>query len=218
MIEIHDLWLFIVAGLLLNLTPGADMLYILSRSSSQGIKAGMVASLGIGVGCVFHVLFAALGLSALLAASATAFTVLKYLGAAYLIYLGIKTLWSLREPTQQGSGDIAVQKSARPMAAIFREAVLVNILNPKVALFFLAFLPQFVAPEATSKVLTLVVLGLIFNINSTLVNMVIATVAAYTASRIEQRTSGRLGKWLKAMMASVFIGLGLRLATEEARI
>ena len=169
---ITDLSLFIAAGLLLNITPGADMLYVLSRGAAQGSRAGVVAALGIGAGCCGHIIFAVLGLSAILAASSLAFSLLKYIGAVYLFYLGITTLLSLRSAPVQ-----ATPRPAAPLLKIFREAVLINLFNPKVALFFLAFLPQFVSPHADSHALALLVLGMIFNVNGTLVNMVVGSSA-----------------------------------------
>ena len=205
---ITDLSLFIAAGLLLNITPGADMLYVLSRGAAQGPRAGVVAALGIGTGCCGHIVFAVLGLSAILAASSLAFSVLKYVGAIYLIYLGVTALRSLRSSPAQ----IATRPAA-PLSKIFREAVLINLLNPKVALFFLAFLPQFVSPHADNKALTLAVLGVIFNINGTLVNIVVGAASGTIAGRM--RGHARLARWLKGAMGGVLILLGVRLALSE---
>lgn len=205
---ITDLSLFIAAGLLLNITPGADMLYVLSRGAAQGPRAGVVAALGIGAGCCGHIVFAVLGLSAILAASSLAFSVLKYLGAAYLIYLGATTLRSLRLPPAR-----VTVRPAAPLTRIFREAVLINLLNPKVALFFLAFLPQFVSPHAESHALALLVLGVIFNINGTLVNMLVGVASGAIAGRM--RSHERVAGWLKGAMGGVLILLGARLALSE---
>src|SRR5512143_3874350 len=130
---IHDLGLFVLSGLLLNVTPGADTLYIVARGTTQGTRAGAVAALGIGAGCIVHTLAAAVGLSAILATSATAFTIVKWIGAAYLVYLGAALL---------ASRPAAAAPAALPRASlprVFAQGFLTNVLNPKVALFFLAF-------------------------------------------------------------------------------
>ena len=156
----QHLWLFIVSGLLLNITPGPDSLFIMARSATQGWRAGVVACWGIGTGTCVHVLAAALGLSALLATSATAFTVVKIIGAAYLVWIGIGMLRA-RPGGEAASAEPAAVPAPRVIAYrdIFRQGFLTNVLNPKVALFFLAFVPQFIAPHASSKPLAFIVLG-----------------------------------------------------------
>ncbi|MGZ5190446.1 MAG: LysE family translocator, partial [Flavisolibacter sp.] len=135
---IDNFWVFALTGLLLNLTPGNDMIYVIARSSGQGIKAGVISALGIGAGCIVHILAAVIGLSAIIAQSAIAFDIIKYAGAAYLIYLGIKSLLSKKKKlTINKLEEISYTK-------IFWQGVITNVLNPKVALFFLAFLPQFI--------------------------------------------------------------------------
>jgi len=201
-----DLAVFIMAGLVLNITPGADMLYIANRSASQGTNAGIIAALGIGAGCLFHIVFAALGLSVVLATSAMAFTVVKYAGAAYLIYLGLTTIFSLRSSA-------AIETTAVvPLSPwkIFRQAILINVLNPKVALFFMALLPQFVSQQATHSSITFLFLGCIFNFNGTIVNVIFAVFSSKIAAKLRQNTT--LGKVCKAVVGSLFIGLGVRLA------
>ncbi|MET0281549.1 MAG: LysE family translocator [Steroidobacteraceae bacterium] len=204
MLGIHDLPLFIVSGLLLNITPGADSLYIATRSSTQGIKAGVAAALGIGAGCCVHIIAAALGLSAILAASSAAFTVVKFVGAAYLIYIGISML---RASTAAGQPGGALPVS--PLRTIFAQGFLTNVLNPKVALFFLAFVPQFIEPQAASKALAFIVLGTIFNFNGTLWCLVLAWLSA-RAGRLG--VSRRAGAWLGRTVGAVFVVLGIRLA------
>ena len=201
-----DLGVFVVAGLILNITPGADMLYIASRSAAQGTKAGVIAALGIGAGCLVHILFATLGLSVILASSALAFAVVKYAGAAYLVYLGIATLLSLRAKGEVKAGTALPLSSGR----IFRQAVLINVLNPKVALFFMALLPQFVSPGAAHPAIAFLFLGCLFNLNGTIVNVLFAIFSAKIAARLKNCTT--LGKVLKAAVGSLFIGLGVRLA------
>ncbi len=201
-----DLGVFVLAGLLLNITPGADMLYIAHRSAIQGVKAGIIAALGIGAGCLVHILFAALGLSVVLAASALAFTVVKLVGAAYLIYLGLATLISLRSP----AGEEKSLAQPLPPGQIFRQAMLINVLNPKVVLFFMALLPQFVSPQAAHPAISFLFLGCLFNLNGTIVNVLCAMFSATIAARLRRFVI--LGKVLKASVGALFIGLGVRLA------
>ncbi len=201
-----DLGVFVLAGLLLNITPGADMLYIAHRSAIQGVKAGIIAALGIGAGCLVHILFAALGLSVVLAASALAFTVVKLVGAAYLIYLGLATLISLRSP----AGEEKSLAQPLPPGQIFRQAMLINVLNPKVVLFFMALLPQFVSPQAAHPAISFLFLGCLFNLNGTIVNVLFAMFSATIAARLRRFVI--LGKVLKASVGALFIGLGVRLA------
>ena len=163
MLGIHDLALFIVSGLLLNMMPGPDSLLIMLRSGSQGWRAGSVAALGIGTGTMVHVLAAALGLSALLSASAELFAIIKLMGALYLVYLGGSLLrQGVSSPV---ASEPAVSQPALSYGRIFRQGLLTNVLNPKVALFFLAFVPQFIDPAAPQKAMAFIVLGCIFNIN-----------------------------------------------------
>jgi threonine/homoserine/homoserine lactone efflux protein len=206
-----DLGVFVVAGLILNITPGADMLYIASRSAVQGTKAGVIAALGIGVGCLVHILFATLGLSVILASSALAFAVVKYAGAAYLVYLGIVTLLSLRAK-EEVKADTALPLSN---GRIFRQAMLINVLNPKVALFFMALLPQFVSPQAAHPALSFLFLGCLFDFNGTIVNVVFAVFSSKIAGRFRQSlVLGRLGR---TAVAGLFIALGLRLALSSQK-
>jgi len=164
----HDLALFVVSGLLLNIAPGVDFLYVLSRSASRGMLAGVWAALGIGLGCFVHISFAALGLSALLASSAIAFTAVKWVGAAYLIYIGLSML------RQRGGLTLALSNNgdaslgaADSHVRIFWQGFLTNVLNPKVALFFLAFVPQFIEASSATKVQAFLLLGTIFNTTGT---------------------------------------------------
>ena len=202
----QHLWLFIVSGLLLNITPGPDSLFIMARSATQGWRAGVVACWGIGAGTLVHVLAAALGLSALLATSATAFAVVKVIGAAYLVWIGIGMLRARGEATQ------AVDAAPRVLRYrdIFRQGFLTNVLNPKVALFFLAFVPQFIAPDAASKPLAFVVLGAIFDINGMLWCHALALFTAFASRRLN--VGAAVGRWLNRTMGAVFVALGARLA------
>jgi threonine/homoserine/homoserine lactone efflux protein len=208
----HDLWLFVLSGLLLNITPGPDTLYIVGRSSTQGWRAGAFAALGVGTGALVHVCAAALGLSALLAASATAFTAVKIVGAAYLVYVGISLLRS-KSSTHSPAG--ASGKRPTSIRGIFLQGFLTNVLNPKVALFFLAFLPQFVLSDAPSKPLAFLFLGAIFDFNGTMWNLVVA----WSTARIGRRlgTSDQFKKWFNRCVGSVFVFVGLRLALAHDR-
>jgi threonine/homoserine/homoserine lactone efflux protein len=203
MTGIHDLPLFVVAGLLLNLTPGPDMAYIASRSAAGGFRDGAAAVFGITAGCVVHTLAAALGLSALLAASATAFELVKWCGALYLLYAGIRLL---RSPAAVGASPV---RSARPLR-IFREALLINVFNPKVALFFLAFVPQFIAADAPAKALSFVLLGMLFNANSLFVNLPVAWAASRAGRTLR---SGRGLQWMQRLTGGLLVLLAARLAT-----
>ena len=205
-----DLALFVAAGLLLNVTPGPDTLYIVGRSAAQGWRGGALAALGIGAGCFVHIFAAALGLSALLATSAAAFAAIKWIGAAYLVYVGISLLRTrLQAPAASGT------LRAEEARAVFVQGFLTNALNPKVALFFLAFLPQFIAPAAESKMLAFLFLGLLFNINGTLWNLFVAWSSARVAGRF--RHSGALSLWLNRTVGAMFVGFGIRLASVHER-
>lgn len=207
--DAHALLLFAGAGLLLNVTPGPDLLYILGRSVSQGRQAGLVSALGIGAGCLFHVTAAALGLSALVLAVPVAYDVVRWAGALYLVWLGVKALRS-----QGGTLEVQAMEATSPRR-IFVQGVITNALNPKVALFFLAFLPQFADPARGPLAPQLLLLGAIFTVNGTLVCLLFALFAA------------RLGEWLKTRYGvtrlldratgGLFIALGLRLALLDRR-
>jgi threonine/homoserine/homoserine lactone efflux protein len=203
----HDLWLFVLSGFLLNITPGPDTLYIIGRGSTQGWRAGAVAALGIGAGTLVHICAAALGLSAILAASASAFTAVKIIGAAYLLYVGISLIRSAGGP--QSSPGAAVGRRAS-LRIIFAQGFLTNVLNPKVALFFLAFLPQFVAADASSKPLAFLFLGAIFDFNGTLWNLFVAWSAARLSMRLGP--SAAFKRWFNRCVGSVFVFIGIRLA------
>lgn len=224
--DAQNLVLFIAAGLLLNLTPGPDVLYIVSNALRSGARAGVVAGLGITAGCFVHVFAAAVGVSALLAASATAFTVLKWAGAAYLLWVGVRLLlsrtpahsvgWGEREAEPQRWGSPAGSPPAyqRPatLAAVFRGGFLTNVLNPKVAIFFLAFVPQFIAPDTGHKALAFVLLGTLFNVNSIAINSGWALAAAWMA---RHGAVQRGMHWLDRVAGAMFVAFGLKLALSD---
>jgi len=204
-----DLALFVVSGLLLNLTPGPDTMYILGRSATHGRSGGTVAALGIGAGCFVHSFAVALGLSALIAASATAFTLIKWAGAAYLIYVGI----GLLRARPQGVELAPAQRTAT-LRTVFLQGFLTNVLNPKVALFFLAFLPQFVAPDAPDKRLALLFLGFVFNGNGLLWNLSVAWSAAAIAKHIRGKNS--IALWLNRTIGALLVYFGVKLGASSA--
>lgn len=212
MLGTHDLWLFVLSGLLLNITPGPDTLYIVGRSSTQGWRAGAVAALGIGTGVLVHVCAAALGLSAILAASTAAFTAVKIIGAAYLVYVGISLI---RSKSSAQSPPAASNNRPTPIRGIFLQGFLTNVLNPKVALFFLAFLPQFVLADAPSKPLAFLFLGVIFDFNGTIWNLLVAWSTARISSRLA--ASDHFKKWFNRCVGSVFVFVGIRLALTHDR-
>jgi threonine/homoserine/homoserine lactone efflux protein len=203
MTGVHDVALFVAAGLLLNVTPGPDMAYIAARSAAGGFRDGAAAVFGITAGCVAHTLAAAIGLSALLAASATAFEIVKWCGALYLLYAGIRLLIASAgrapvvapaqrpDPRRIGASDSLLRA---PPLRIFREALLINVFNPKVALFFLAF----------------VALGTLFNVDSLFVNLPVAWLASRAGHRLRAGTRGL--QWMQRVAGGLFIVLAARLA------
>ena len=207
---IHELWLFILSGLLLNITPGPDTAYIIGRSIQFGWRGGAAAATGISVGCLVHVFGAAIGLSALLMASSAAFTVLKWAGAAYLLLTGIQMLLSRPQPIGE-----AVAVTETSLSRVFWQGALTNVLNPKVALFFLAFLPQFVAADSGHKTLAFLALGMIFISTGTLWCLGIAAFAARAARRIRQ--SANVMAWINRVLGGLFVYLGIRVAMLETR-
>jgi threonine/homoserine/homoserine lactone efflux protein len=208
MFGIHHFELFVVAGILLNLTPGPDTAYILGRSIAQGRDAGIASALGICVGSLFHTCATALGLSAILATSAVAFTAIKLFGGAYLIFLGTKMLLHRKR-------ELALPSNfrRRTAAATFRQGFLTNVLNPKVALFFLAFLPQFIDPASSAKLLAFLMLGLTFVTTGTIWCLLLAWFASGFSERL--RANPTITAWLNRAVGSLFLFLGLRLATAK---
>lgn len=204
---IQDFGVFVLSAVLLNLTPGQDTLYILGRTLAQGRRIGVAAALGISAGTGVHCLAAALGLSAVIAASTLAFAVLKFAGAGYLVYLGVQLLRSGAGPRH------AATMSGQSAAAAFRQGVITNVANPKVALFFLAFLPQFVDPQSTTRLLALLLLGTTFVATSTAWCLVLALAAGrIRAAAAPNQAFARLSQRAAGL---IFIGLGVKLALSE---
>jgi RhtB (resistance to homoserine/threonine) family protein len=205
----HDLLFFILAGWLLNITPGPDTALIVARSSQLGLRGGIAAVAGVGCGIMVHVTAAALGISALIAASATAFAVVKFCGAAYLIYIGARMVLARRAKTRFEAAASGAAP-AMPLATVFRQGFITNALNPKVALFFLAFLPQFVDASAPSKALALFFLGVIFDVNGTIWNVIVAFATARATRMVRGARSYQ--RWIDGTIGAIFIAFGIKLA------
>lgn len=197
---------FCLAVLLLNATPGPDTAYIVGRSVAQGRRAGLVAAAGISTGCCLHAIALAAGLSALLAASNYAFSAVKLAGGIYLIYLGMHLLLT-RAGEKESSQPI---RTVKTLPTVFWQALLTNLVNPKVILFFLSFFPQFVASDAPHKATAFLFLGALFVIMSTCWNCSTALVAASLTQRL--KNGRRCQRWLECGVGSIFVGFGARLA------
>lgn len=210
MISINDFLIFAFASLVLNITPGNDMLYVATKSTSQGVKAGIVSALGIAGGCIVHLLAAVVGLSAIIANSAVAFDIIKYIGAAYLIYLGIRSFLSTQN---KFSINNIVEK--KPLSKLFWQGVFTNVLNPKVALFFLAFLPQFIHPEKGNAGLQILVLGLWFNFSGTIVNIIVAMLFGKLGNWLADKQA--FIKWQNKVTGLLLIGLGINVALSSRK-
>ena len=212
--DTNQLLLFVAAGVLLNLTPGPDVLYIVTHAVRSGLRAGLVAALGITAGCFVHIFAAALGVSALMAASSTAFGLLKWAGAAYLVYVGTRLLMA-KAPVDSPDTMNSIAKevggtSTKALKSIFFQGFWTNALNPKVALFFLAFVPQFIGPAVAHKPMAFLLLGLVFNFNGLWVNAGWALVAAWSARRLGAVQRGM--HWLERVAGLMFVGFGIKLA------
>ena len=206
---VTDFGLFCAAVLLLNITPGPDTAYIVGRSLAQGRAAGLMSALGISAGCCVHAVLSAFGLTAILAASATAFTVIKLAGGAYLIYLGLRMVLTRAKPA------VADRAPANPppqvrLRRIFLQAMATNLLNPKVILFFLSFFPQFVRADAADKTLSFLLLGVAFVLISTIWNSGTALAAGVLAAGAGRNP--RVKTWLERGVGAAFVALGMRLA------
>jgi threonine/homoserine/homoserine lactone efflux protein len=207
----HNILLFMISALALNLSPGPSILYILSRCIGQGREAGMVSVLGLATATLIHAVAMALGLSTLLLYSPLAFAVVKYLGAAYLIYLGIGALLS-RDGFDAASARLSAPLS---LGAIYRQGVVTDLLNPKVALFFISFLPQFVDPDSGSPTLQILFFGLLFQVTALPVNLAVALAGGRLAKLLARRPRwARIQGWVAG---TVLVALGLRLALSEQR-
>ena len=208
---LHDLPLFALTVLVLNATPGVDLVFTVSRTLQHGVRTGLAGAAGISAGCVVHALAAAFGLAALLAVSTTAFAVLKGIGAAYLVWLAVGMLRSALQPA--GATTTAGTIAPVPLGRVFRQGLLTNVLNPKVALFFLAFLPQFIDADAPHKTLAFLALGVWFVLQSAL--FLVALVVLTARLRHLGQGSATLGRWLDGLGGVLFLGLAVRLARTD---
>ncbi|WP_250476133.1 MULTISPECIES: LysE family translocator [unclassified Caballeronia] len=214
MLGITGFTFFVIAVFLLNVTPGPDTAYIVGRSVAQGRGAGIVSALGISAGCIVHTLACAFGLTAILAASATAFTVIKIAGAIYLIYLGVRLILAKHDDATAARQAHASEKATpKSLLQLFAQGFVTNVLNPKVVLFFVSFFPQFVAAESQHKTLAFLALGIVFIAMSTVWNSFVA----WIAGSVTERFAGKSGvkKWLDRGVGSAFVGLGIKLATSH---
>lgn len=207
--DTHQLLAFIAASVVLGLTPGPDILYVVTRGAAQGARAGIAAAAGLATGILGHTALCVVGLSAVLATSTAAFAVIKWAGAAYLIYLGIR-LWRDR-----GALDLTGGGDRKPLAAVYRQTIVMNLLNPKVAIFFLAFLPQFVSPDNGAAPPQLAVLGIVFLI----VSFVVMASAGIAGGALHQALtrSQRIVSWTRYGAGGVLVALGIRLLFQEQR-
>ncbi len=203
---ISNFGLFFAAVLLLNATPGPDTAYIVGRSVAQGRAAGLMSAMGISAGCCVHAIASAVGLSAILAASATAFLFIKLAGGAYLVYLGIRMALARPGHAQENPAT----RDVRSRRTIFWQAMVTNVLNPKVILFFLAFIPQFVRADAGQKTTAFLFLGVVFALISMCWNSGTAMLAG-TLARHAGR-SPRVRLWLERTVGGAFVALGAKLA------
>ena len=210
MLGIQNFSLFLVSCVLLNLTPGQDTMYIIGRSVAQGRRAGILSVLGIMSGVLVHTLLAALGLSVILATSSMAFSIVKYAGAGYLAWIGIGFLRN----GKHGEMPEPMEKKQNIPWKIYRQGVLTNLLNPKVALFFLSFLPQFVDPQTELIFTPFVVLGMVFFTTGSIWCMVLVYGSSWLTDKLRNKTSA--GVLLKKLTGALFIGLGIRLAFSYA--
>lgn len=205
MFGIENFEVFLVTGVLLNFTPGPDTFYILGRGMAQGRGAGVSSALGIGAGSLVHTLAAACGLSAIIATSATAFLAVKILGAVYLVYLGLRMVLARKNKVS-----IPTEFTTTGFWHVFRQGLLTNVLNPKVALFFLAFMPQFIGAESPSKFVAFLILGLCFVATGTIWGLCLAWSSSLVGDRFRSRPS--FATALNKLAGGLFVLLGLRLA------
>ncbi|MDP4263461.1 MAG: LysE family translocator [Bacteroidota bacterium] len=203
MFNIENFYWFLSVSLLVNLAPGPDMLYTLARSLSQGTKAGIFSALGIFSGCLFHITAAVFGLSKIIEESALLFSVIKYAGAAYLVYLGIKSLLGSKQQR------LVTPVESMSNRKIFVQGMTTNLLNPKVAIFFLSFLPQFINPQTPWLKEQIALLGLWFAAQGTLILILVAALAG--AFREILATNKKFRSWQERITALILVGLGVRI-------
>ena len=203
-----DIGLFLIASALLTLAPGPDIVYVLTRGIAQGRRAGLAAAFGFATGVIFHTALAALGIAALIRSSEFAFALVRYAGAAYLVYLGVRTLMS------SSAVQLGRDHSTIALWTVYKQSVIGNVLNPKVTLFFLSFLPQFVQVNAGHVELQMVMLGALFMLQTVLIFGAIALFSGAIGDRL--RTNPVIANRLNAFAGVIFIALGVRVAWPES--
>jgi len=203
--EVNSLILFVIAALSINLIPGPDVIYIVTNTMKGKMKSGIKASLGLGVGYLIHTLAAVFGLSALILSSAFLFTVIKYLGAAYLLYLGVQSLINC----YKNESTLCVEETNNKQSNVFKQGVVVSVLNPKVAMFFLAFLPQFIDPTALNATSELLTLGLLFSALATACNLFYASLGSILFSSPKAQQYSRV---LEGVSGTILVGLSAKIA------
>lgn len=213
---------FLIAAFLLNISPGPDMAYIVGQTAVHGRKIGLFSTFGVVSGAFVHVIAAALGLSAILATSALAFAIVKWVGVAYLVWLGIGVLRSSfgrrsNDVADDSASEIKISKSPITALQAWRQGVMIDVLNPKVAIFFMAFLPQFVDPAQGHGAVQFLVLGSLVNLIGLIVESTIVLMVAAAAVRIKKghHAVGAIGTWLQRALGAMFIALGARLALSQ---
>jgi threonine/homoserine/homoserine lactone efflux protein len=209
MAEIINFRTFLAAGILLNLTPGNDTVFILSKSMAQGRLAGIVSALGISSGCLIHTAAAAMGLSAVISKSITLFSAVKYAGAAYMLYVG----WKMIHDKTGAEAAISPRSERARYLEIYRDGLLTNVLNPKVALFFLAFLPQFVAPGTRGAFLPFLILGFVFAATGTIWGFVLVASSSFISERLKNNAAASMA--INKLCGAILIGLGIKVALTE---
>lgn len=202
-----DIGLFLIASALLTIAPGPDIVYVLTRGISQGPKAGIAAALGFATGCIFHTVLAAVGIAAIIRSSEVAFDVVRYAGAAYLIWIGIQALRHRSSFSIDGASD------TKALATIYRQSVIGNMLNPKVTLFFLAFLPQFVNTQSGHVGWQMALLGLIFMVQTIIIFGAVALFSGWLGAWIRRKPA--IGQRLNVFAGITFIALGIRVALPD---
>jgi threonine/homoserine/homoserine lactone efflux protein len=202
-----DIALFLAASALLTVAPGPDIVYVLTRGIAQGPRAGLAAALGFATGCIFHTALAAVGIAALIRSSDVAFDAVRYAGAAYLVWIGIQALRHRKAFSIEGASD------AKALAAIYRQSVIGNLLNPKVTLFFLAFLPQFVNTQAGHVGGQMVLLGAVFMAQTVVIFGAVAMFSGWIGAWIRRKPA--IGERLNLFAGVTFIALGVRVAMPD---
>lgn len=208
MFGIENFYLFLSVSILINLSPGPDMLYTAARSLSQGTKAGIISALGIFTGCLFHITAAVIGLSKIIEESVLVFSIIKYAGAAYLVYLGIKIIFK-RKNNQPGIASLLPMRNSK----IFFQGMITNMLNPKVAIFFLSFLPQFINPHSHHIQKQIAFLGLWFDVQGCIVLILVASLTGFFRHLLLQNKT--FWNWQEKITGTILVGLGIKMLFTE---